>query len=399
QLSGVNSPQENSPQVHGGIAILVHRSTSKQLDHACQYIENWFQRPAWVIREKEYAGRIWLQTFPIVWERLLETPFNRCQKYLTSEVPGVIPLVMTKAIDSQGLELIADEGGTPIHLDLFNQYKNLAILGTNGAGKSVLVCGILTQALALGIPIVALDYPKPDGSFTFTDYANFFKGNSAYWNISQVLRNLSRLPKDAQLLFFALGNSSEVQDAAVCAAIRQALSHQASTFKAQGPILFIDEAPNLLEFEHMAELVSQLCDKRNAQRVRVILSAQEPAAIANSKVTAKIFQNFPTRLIGKIQKGAIDSFEQIWKYPGEIISRNASESFLPNRESFYSQWLLDDNGSYTFCRYYPAYEQLAVVANHPNEQAKRNQIMKEYIDKYEGLSVLARELVGKVSGV
>ncbi len=65
---------------------------------------------------------------------------------------------------------------------------------------------------------------------------------------------------------------------------------------------------------------------------------------------------------------------QILKYPRNIISRNASESFFPRKEGVYSQWLLDDNGIYTFCRYYPGYEQLAAVANNPSEQTARSKM-------------------------
>ena len=103
-----------------------------------------------------------------------------------------------------------------------------------------------------------------------------------------------------------------------------------------------------------------------------------------------------TRLIGRIQPVAVDSFVSILKYPREIIARNASESFFPRKEGVYSQWLLDDNGIHTFCRYYPGYEQLAVVANNPNEQTARQQAMQDYRNKYEAISVFARQLVASL---
>ncbi|NES25089.1 MAG: hypothetical protein F6K41_40815, partial [Symploca sp. SIO3E6] len=517
--------------IHNGIVILVHRQTPKLLDDACRYIESCFQTPAKVSREKEYAWKLWLQTLPIVWARLLAKPFDRRQVYLTTEVPGLMPLVTTKAGDAQGFELIADEGGTPVHLDLFKQHKNLALFATTRAGKSVLVSGILTQALAYQMPIVALDYPKPDGTSTFTDYTKFMGSNGAYFDIAKESNNLfeqpdlrqlseeerqdrfrdyvaflesalmtmvlgsssenpllfqtvrsilnlalnaffddpeiekryqaaleegfgslawhttptlkdfllfcspeildlrhvggkiddafqqiqlrlkfwlgsrvgraisqpSSFPTDAQLLVFALRNLDNQEDAAVLslsaysAALRRALSNPTSIF-------FIDEAPILFEFERVADLVSRLCANGAKAGVRVILSAQDPDTINRAKVASKIFQNLSTRLIGRIQPVAIDSFEDILKYPREIISRNASESFFPKKEGIYSQWLLDDNGSYTFCRYYPAYEQLAAVANNPDEQEGRTQMMNKYGDKYEGLSHFARDLVAKIRG-
>jgi type IV secretory pathway VirB4 component len=185
---------EGALPINTATAILVHRQSLEKLDEACRYIENCFQRPAQVIRETEYAWKIWLQTLPIVWDVLLAKPFNRRQLYLTNEVWGLIPLVTTRAGDKRGFELIADEGGTPIHLDLFNQHKNLALFATTRAGKSVLVSGILTQALAHNMPVVALDFPKPDGTSTFTDYTAFVGDKGAYFDISKQSNNLFEQP-------------------------------------------------------------------------------------------------------------------------------------------------------------------------------------------------------------
>jgi hypothetical protein len=522
---------EGAIPIYTSIAILVHRPSIEQLDQASRYIENSFQRPAKVIRESEYTWKIWLQTLPIVWEGLLVKPFNRRQLYLTSEVPGLMPLVLTKQTDRQGFELIASEGGTPIHLDLFNQHKNLALFATTRAGKSVLVSGILTQALAHNIPVVALDFPKPDGTSTFTDYTQFMAANGAYFDISKQSNNLfeqpdlralapeeqrdrmldytaflesalmtmvlgsssenqllaqtvrslinlalaaflqdpsikhryqqaiiggfgspawqktptlkdflnfctpehlqldslstrvedalsqiqlrlrfwlssrvgqaisapSSFPTDAKLLVFALRNLSDSEDAAILslsaysAALRRALSSPASIF-------FIDEAPILFEFDQIANLVGRICANGAKAGIRVILSAQDPDTIAKSSAAAKILQNLTTRLIGRIQPVAVDSFVDILKYPKQIIARNASESFFPRKEGIYSQWLLDDHGTYTFCRYYPGYEQLAVVANNPHEQSARQQAMQQHPDKYEAISAFARQLVASLRG-
>ena len=178
---------------------------------------------------------------------------------------------------------------------------------------------------------------------------------------------------------------------AYSAALRRALSSPASIF-------FIDEAPILFEFEQISDLVGRICANGAKAGIRVILSGQDPDTIAKSKAASKILQNLSTRLIGRIQPVAVDSFVNILKYPKEIIARNATESFFPRKEGIYSQWLLDDNGIYTFCRYYPGYEQLAVVANNPDEQTGRQEAMQKYNDKYEGLSKFARQLVAALRG-
>ena len=516
--------------LHTAVVFLVYRPTRDKLDEACRHLQSLFLRPAWVIRETEYPWKIWLQTFPISWERLMTTPFNRRQLYLNSEVPGLMPLVRTRSGDNAGFEMIAGEGGTPVFIDLYNQHKNLLLAGTTRSGKSVMAAGILTQALARGMPVVAMDYPKPDGTSTFTDYTRFMGEDGAYFDIGRESSNLFELPdlstlepqlqkerfedykdfltsalmamaiggkrtsgmrdaamldtvrsiltlaleaffsdwqirdryaaafthgfgspqwqgmptladfisycsterlrldsmngdipaalqliklrlrfwltsrvgkaiaqpstfrSNARLLVFALRNLSNDEDAAILslsaysAALRRALSSPASIF-------FIDESPILFEYDSIAALVGRLCANGAKAGIRVILSAQDPDTIAASPSGAKIFQNLSTRLIGRIQPIAVDSFVRILKYPPEIIHRNSTESFFPRKSGMYSQWLLDDNGIYTYCRYYPSPELLAAVANNPEEQAARAVALEKYNDKFIALKEFSKQLV------
>lgn len=502
--------------IHTAVVFLVHRKTRKQLDNACRYLSTCFLRPAVVNREVEYAWKTWLQCTPLVWEKLLTRPFNRRLPYFSCEAPGLMPLMQTATGDKEGFELIAEEGGTPVHIDLYKQHKNIAVFGTTRSGKSVAVSGILTPALARGTPVVALDYPKPDGTSTLTDYTNFLGDDGAYFDITKESNNLFELPDlrgydwetikermtdfkeflksvlmtmvlgtkptgtnstrisniesiltlaletffndddlklryklaiergvgtaewqdtptledfyhycspgylkldtiathsqevlealdqirlrlkfwlnsrvgqsvarpssfrtDARLLVFALRSLSSEEDAAIlalsayAAALRRALSSKVSIF-------FLDEAPILFEFEAIAELIGRLCANGAKAGIRVILSAQEPESIYKSKSAAKIFANLTTRLIGRIQSSAVDPFVERFKYPYEIISRNCTEAFFPKKESIYSQWLLDDNGKLTFCRYYPPHCLLATVANNPDEQELRGLYLNKY---------------------
>jgi len=221
-----------------------------------------------------------------------------------------------------------------------------------------------------------------------------------FWLSSRVGKAISQpstFRSDARLLVFALRNLSNDEDAAILslsaysAALRRALAATASIF-------FIDESPILFEYDSISALVGRLCANGAKSGVRVILSAQDPDTIAKSPSSAKIFQNLTTRLIGRIQPTAVDSFVQILKYPREIIGRNATESFFPKKEGIYSQWLLDDNGIYTYARYYPSYNLLATVANNPQEQLARSEALRRHPgqDKLVALTEFSRELVASI---
>ena len=522
------------------LVFLVRRKTKGELEDACRFLSNCFQRPAGVEREREYAWRTWLQCQPqLTLERPLFTPFRRQKVFLSSEAIGLMPLLLTKQLDRAGFELIAEEAGTPIHIDLYSAHRNLFIAGTTRSGKSVLVSGILTQALAHDMPVVAMDFPKQDGSSTFTDYTALLGDQGAYFDISKESNNLFEIPDlrdlprdeqlermkdyksflvsalmtmvfgalaedssadarimrqnirsvltlalttffenpeiqdrydkaldagvgslawtqiptlkdylyfcseaaisrytevsqgardaisqislrlnfwldssvgkaigspssfrtDAQLLVFALRGLSDDEDAAILslscysAAVRRALASPASIF-------FIDEAPILFKYEEVAALVARLCANGAKSGVRVIISAQDPVTVARAKASSDIFPNLSTKLIGRIQPAAQQNFIDILKVPPHLIARNASESFFPKRDELYSQWLLEDTGIFTVCRYYAPYLQLAAVANNPDEQSARAAYMAEAaaqgVSPLVGLVRFSDELVAAI---
>ncbi|KPQ33321.1 MAG: AAA-like domain [Phormidesmis priestleyi Ana] len=185
---------EGAAPVTTATVFLVHRDRPSQLEDACNLISGCFPLPARLIRERDVAWIYWLQTLPIVWDRLLDKPYKRTVPYLTNAALGVIPLTMTRPLHSQGFELIADAGGTPINIDYIDQHQNIAMWGTTRAGKSIAVSGMLTLFLAHSYPVVALDYPKADGTSTFTDYADFLGDIAAYFDIGKESSNLMEIP-------------------------------------------------------------------------------------------------------------------------------------------------------------------------------------------------------------
>lgn len=180
--------------VYISIIYLIHRPTKKQLQRACQDFMSLFQRQGWVIRETEYAWKIWLDTFALLsWNKQLTKPFNRRKLYLSNEAPGMMPMVCNRTLDKKGFELISVEGGNPINLDLFERHRNLGIFATTRSGKSVLVAGLLVQALAKGIPVTALDFPRPDGTGTFNDFCNSLPNICSYFDIGNLDQGINLL--------------------------------------------------------------------------------------------------------------------------------------------------------------------------------------------------------------
>ncbi len=95
---------------------------------------------------------------------------------------------------------------------------------------------------------------------------------------------------------------------------------------------------------------------------------------------------------------AIESFTRLLFYEKNIIAKNASESFFPKRSELYSNWLLDIDGSYTYCRYYPGALQIAAVANNPDEQEARDRVLSRYPpeQKLEALVDFANQYVSAI---
>lgn len=516
---------EGETAVRCAVTVLVHRKTQDDLSSACDYLEDSFHRPAVVQREREYAWKLWLDTLPIVWNPQLTKPFDRRQVYLTSEVPGLIPLVRTRDMDSQGLELIAEDGGTPILIDIFSQHRNVAIFGTTGSGKSAIESYFKTQMLARGWPFVGIDFPRQDGTGTYTDKIEFLGSRAAYFDISSKSNNLferpdlrrfspeiaaerledfkdfllsalmtmvvgkssdqtlsqtirsilglalnafnadiniqqrydaaieagfgtlqwqavptlrdfikfctaqqlsldtvggdtqralerihnslqywlesrvgkaigspSSFPTNAQTIIYALRNLANDDDAAILALSATAAALRRTLESANSGFL-IDEGSVLFEYEDIARMIGRFCATGRKSGMRVFLISQDPNTIANSVAGAQIFQNIHIKLIGRIEAPAVKSFERLFEYPREIIAQNASESFLPKKEGIYSRWLLDNGSFFTVCRFYPAYVQLAVIANNPPEQKARAWFRCQYPDKYDAIARFADYLV------
>jgi hypothetical protein len=183
---------EGARPLYAAIAFIVWREDPGELADACRFIAHFYNRPARLVREVSYAWKLFFQALPFAWDGLLIAPFDRRLELLDEESPGFYPLVRIHGDDRDGVEFLSEEGHSPVWLDLYNRHRNLALFGTTRSGKSVLLEALMRHALARDIPVVAMDFPKPDGSSTFSDYTEFIGG--AYFDVGRHALNLFELP-------------------------------------------------------------------------------------------------------------------------------------------------------------------------------------------------------------
>ncbi len=529
---------EGAVGLYTATVFFVHRPTLSQLDQACKYLQNCFSAPAVIERETEYAHRIWLQKLLLTWEGLLFKPFDRRLLYLSSEAPGLMPLVQTRTVHDKGFELVSEDGGVPIYLNFYDrdQPLNLALFATTRAGKSILVAQLLSMALSYGIPVIIMDFPPNENASTFKDWCQYLGGS--YFDITTQCNNLFEIPdlsqfnaddratrrkeyvdfiqtavmtltfgggtasstddknfqqntrallnpvlieffKDAEMLerydlayagglgskewqqmptlrdfatffranvgthlsdetrndattqkataqierqlsfwiessigraisspstfdtsnsliVFALVGIANSEDAAIlslsiyAAALRRSLSYPRSIF-------FIDECSILLKWEEFAKLIAQLAANGGKAGIQTWLAGQDPNTLIKSPHGETISQNIAIRLIGRIQRVAIESFTTFFKYPSQLISVNASDKFFPEPSELYSHWLLDEGGRHTFVRFYANRILLASTVNNPIQTRCRGEFLAAHQGNYyEGLAAFADELIDSI---
>lgn len=211
--------------------------------------------------------------------------------------------------------------------------------------------------------------------------------------VGQALSQVSTVPSDAPLTVFAFTNVNDEDEAAVLALVAtgKALSRSLS---ASSSIFLADEAPILFRSSEVSKAFGRICASGLKAGIHPVLLAQDPDTIAQSAAGAQILQNLNTRLVGRIQPTAVESFVRLFGYPREVIKGNATAAFAPNPQQLYSQWLLDDGGTLTRCRFYPAPVLLALTANNPAEHRARTRVLQQFPEQpIEGIATFAQLLV------
>lgn len=179
--------------VYVGFAITIYAQSREAVDSTIRFLQNRFHQPAVLWRERDYTWRVWLQTLPLRWEGLYCKKYDRRLQIPVNGATGFSQLITTRSRSKRGVEFIAEKGGTPIHVDFddpFGNPRHLAIYGRTGTGKSCMSSAFIIYALACGMAVTLLDFPKPDS--TYSKLVEFLGGSE--FDTGRHSNNLLELP-------------------------------------------------------------------------------------------------------------------------------------------------------------------------------------------------------------
>ena len=178
------------------VVFLVYGQSVTELSQACRLLSN-SVGGAQVVRERDIAAKVWLETLPITWSRLLHSSSFLSERRLvleTNTVAGVLPLTCPQTLDLEGVEFLSQPGGKSICVDLFSQTAHALVTGMTGSGKSVLLWRFMLDALARNIPVVGIDFPAQDGESSFKTGIELLGDEGAYFDIARNSSNLMEPP-------------------------------------------------------------------------------------------------------------------------------------------------------------------------------------------------------------
>ncbi|MDJ0727096.1 MAG: hypothetical protein QNJ38_18505 [Prochloraceae cyanobacterium] len=163
------------------MVVMVYRDNPREVDLAISSVaaKPFFSPPALLSRELEYFHLIYLQSLATTWQKMLVSPMERRLMFFSDEVGGLLPLAFRANSTNCGLQLISDRGHAPIYVNLYERDfpRHMAIDGMTGSGKSFLLAGAGSMALAHNMKVTFIDSTRSDGTGTFTDWTKFYDGS------------------------------------------------------------------------------------------------------------------------------------------------------------------------------------------------------------------------------
>lgn len=188
--------EDNNIPYWCSVGIWLYRDSEDQLNQACNDLS---QRITTASAERvaNAIEDVWCQTWPFEWEAFLTKLNHRRQKYLGFQSLPMMPLIKVKQADKKGVMLIARELNSPLYIDIAGKKNHTAIIAKTGAGKSNLMFDMILEYLLYGYLAVIFDFPRPDGSSTYTQILPILQKlgvRAAYHNVRESILNIIEFP-------------------------------------------------------------------------------------------------------------------------------------------------------------------------------------------------------------
>ncbi|MEL7085570.1 MAG: hypothetical protein AAGM36_13845 [Cyanobacteria bacterium J06597_1] len=205
-LDARNAMEDGATLIVATQVLILYRDDLNQLNDDLVSAAQMLARYQNAARIDSYVLDYYLSTLPTTACASLTKPFDRRQEYMTNddrpgaEFNGLVPLIKNSntSHDATGLLMLTAKGGEPYQLDILQQPAHIGIFATTRGGKSILIGSLFEEMLLNGVPIVAMDFPKPtDGSSTFRDFTEMvqtFGVKAAYYDTRRVGNNILKLP-------------------------------------------------------------------------------------------------------------------------------------------------------------------------------------------------------------
>jgi hypothetical protein len=134
---------------------------------------------------------IWNQTRPYTWQQFLTEPDCRRIKYMArNEVVPQIPFMSPQLLDAKGSLFLDERFRTPVYLDFaFRSPNHIAIIAETKGSKSVFTFGLILERIIYQHPAIIFEFPRADGSSTYTDFLRILKAQGKRVAYIDVRRN------------------------------------------------------------------------------------------------------------------------------------------------------------------------------------------------------------------
>jgi hypothetical protein len=199
------------------------------------------------------------------------------------------------------------------------------------------------------------------------------------------LSSPSSFSLDAPLIAIAMRGKVDNDLAAVFGSVMFNLAYRASVQAANrsGSLTVVDETAIVFENPAISSAAGATAANGLKAGMRLVLAAQTPAKVIDSAGGKSFSANIFYNLVGRVQSGDIDSYQEHLNLPPKLLVPNTKFP-KPSKSVGFSQWLLSLDGTVAHGRIYLPPRLVNLTANNIDEVKERD---------LEGFSLKPKQLV------